>query len=191
MKENVLFVLILVCFAVFTFCSCSSRKSKLSEKIIEQPNWREVLKEKLPLIGHRNWIVITDMAYPLQAGDGIITLYANEPYLDVLKAVKEDIDSVPHVFAHVYRDKELTLIPESDVKGISDLRRKMDAISGSGVVYMPHEHLIAKLAEAQKMFTVIIIKTNLTIPYTTTFFQLDCKYWDAERQQRLDKAMEK
>jgi D-ribose pyranose/furanose isomerase RbsD len=165
-----LFVLILACFAVFTFCSCSSRKSKPSEKIIEQPSWREVLKEKLPLIGHRNWIVITDMAYPLQTGDGIITLYADEPYLNVLKAVKEDIDSVPHVFAHVYRDKELTLIPESDVKGISDLRRQMDSISGSGVVYMPHEHLIAKLAEAQKMFTVIIIKTNLTIPYTTTFF---------------------
>ena len=29
-------------------------------------NWQTVLQDKLPLLGHRNWIVITDMAYPLQ-----------------------------------------------------------------------------------------------------------------------------
>lgn len=33
---------------------------------MQNSDWQSKLQEKLPLLGHRNWIVITDMAYPLQ-----------------------------------------------------------------------------------------------------------------------------
>lgn len=153
--------------------------------------WDLQLSEKMPYLGHRNWIVIADMAYPLQSGSGITTLYADEPYPVVLQEVKRMIDKAPHVFAHVYRDKELGYISEDDMPGITSLRAEMDRICGDEVQRVPHEELIARLDEAGRLYNVVIIKTPLTLPYTTTFFQLDCAYWNGEQQKKLDEAMAK
>lgn len=154
-------------------------------------NWKEILSAKLPILGHRNWIVITDMAYPLQSGQGITTLFADEDYTQVLKTVKQAVDAAPHVFAHVYCDKELAYIPDADVPGIEALKKQMQQIVGNDLVELPHEEIISRLDESGRLFNVLIIKTPLTMPYTSLFFQLDCGYWDAERQQRLEKAMGK
>lgn len=151
----------------------------------------DLLNEKMPLLGHRNWIVITDMAYPLQSDKGITTLYINAPYTKILSTVKKSIDNAPHVFAHVYRDTELEYITENEVPGIKALVCEMNTITGSETKSILHEKLIHKLDEASKLFHILIIKTNLTMPYTSTFFELDCKYWDANRQEKLEKAMNK
>ena len=151
--------------------------------------WNLQLDQMMPTLGHRNWIVITDMAYPWQSGSGITTLFADEPYPAVLEEVKQMIDKAPHVFAHVYRDKELSYLTDDDVKGISSLRSEMDRICGDEVQSVPHEQLIARLDEAGRLYNVIIIKTPLTMPYTTTFFQLDCAYWNGDQQQKLDQKM--
>ena len=39
-------------------------------------NWEEVLKDRLQLYGHRNWLVIADSAYPAQSKQGIETIVA-------------------------------------------------------------------------------------------------------------------
>jgi hypothetical protein len=54
---------------------------------------------------------------------------------------------------------------------------------------LPHEEIISKLDQAGQTFRVLIIKTNLTIPYTSVFLQLDCAYWSAEAEQKLRGAM--
>jgi hypothetical protein len=41
---------------------------------------------------------------------------------------------------------------------------------------LPHEQIIGKLDEAGKVFKVLLIKTPLTLPYTSVFFQLECGY---------------
>lgn len=146
-------------------------------------SWRDIIAEKLPLLGHRNWIVVTDMAYPLQSKDGINTLYTDEPYEKVVKTVAEMIEKAPHIFAHIYRDRELEFLTEDMAPGVSEFR---NAVNTGNVSFVMHEELIARLDEASRMFNVIIIKTPLTIPYTSTFFELDCGYWDAERQNELE-----
>ena len=152
----------------------------------QEGDWKSKMEEMLPLLGHRNWIVIADMAYPLQSGEGIVTLYADQPYLDVLKTTVRMIDEAPHVFAHVYNDKEQEYITEDLVKGIDGLRSSIKEICGPEASSMMHEDLISRLDEAGKLFTVVIIKTPLTVPYTTTFLELDCDYWDAASQEKLD-----
>jgi hypothetical protein len=37
-------------------------------------NWQTKLHQQLPLLGHRNWILIVDSAYPLQVSPGIETI---------------------------------------------------------------------------------------------------------------------
>ena len=60
------------------------------------------------------------------------------------------------------------------------------------VVYVRLAHARrSDLDEAGTLYQVVIIKTPLAMPYTTTFFQLDCKYWNAAKQAKLDKAMGK
>ena len=43
--------------------------------------------------------------------------------------------------------------------------------------------------EAGKTFQVLVFKTNMTIPYTSVFIRLDCKYWTDEQEKRLREKM--
>jgi len=167
--------------------SCGSPAA--SPKVDAGEDWQSTLKDMLPLLGHRNWIVIADMAYPLQSGEGIVTLYADQPYLEVLRTTTDMIKEAPHVFAHVYNDKELDFLSEDMVKGIGELRSGIKEICGEDASSVMHEELISRLDEAGKLFTVVIIKTPLTVPYTTTFLELDCDYWTPSSQQVLDSLM--
>ena len=88
--------------ALTTGCRQASTPPPTSLSTLDDMNnWKEQLKEQLPYLGHRNWIVITDMAYPLQNSEGIQTLFAPESFETVVAELKAAVDKAPHVFAHV------------------------------------------------------------------------------------------
>ena len=60
---------------------------------------------------------------------------------------------------------------------------------GASAKELPHEQIIAKLDQVSQVFRVLIIKTELTIPYTTVFFELGCAYWPGDAEQSMRKAM--
>lgn len=156
----------------------------------EQGAWVQVLKERLPLYGHRNWIVIADSAFPDQSRDGIETVVAHENQLAVLRTVLNVLSGSRHVRPIVYTDQELPLVDEADAPGVSDYRDQLAGIlNGQAPSVLPHEQIIAKLDEVSKTFRVLIIKTTLTIPYTSVFLQLDCAYWGADAESRLRAKM--
>ena len=176
-------------FAQMLLSSCNPQQPACAESTDAATtcSWKNILQDKMPLLGHRNWIVITDMAYPLQAKDGITTLYANESYSEVLAAVKQIIDDSNHVYAHVYQDKELSYLTEDICPGIDSLKADMQkALNGATITPIDHEQLIARLDSVSNLFEVVIIKTSLTKPYASTFFELDCKYWDNQKQELLN-----
>ena len=151
-------------------------------------DWKNILKEKMSLLGHRNWIVVTDMAYPLQTNPGILTLYSDEPYEKTVAQVAKTVEEAPHVFAHIYLDSEQKKMSESLCKGWDDFQQRLgQSLNLDDVKYILHEDLILKLDQISKLYQVVIIKTPLTLPYTSTFFELDCGYWDAEREAQLRK----
>lgn len=151
-------------------------------------NWKSILKEKLPLLGHRNWIVVTDMAYPMQSNPGVLTVFADEPFNEVVSSVSKMIADAPHVFAHIYLDEEQHSMSETLCKGWDAYATELSsALDMSKVVYMLHEDLIRKLDEVSQLFNVVIIKTSLTIPYSSAFFELDCAYWDSTREAAIRK----
>lgn len=171
--------LLLLMLAGLSLFSCSPKER----------TWSDEFKSLLPILGHRNWIVVADMAYPLQSGDGITTIYADEDYLDVLAKVKESIDAAPHVYPHIWRDRELGFIDESLMPGIDATKAGIEKILGADAQSIDHEDLIKRLDEAGQFYKVVIIKTPLTIPYTTVFFELDCDYWNADKAAILDRKM--
>lgn len=172
-------VTLVAAFAVLaTLAGCSS--------------WRNTIKERLPEYGHRNWIVVADSAYPKQSAPGIETLYTGQGQLEVLKTVLDEIEKAPHVQAVVMLDAELDSVSEKDAPGVGLYRSHLkQLLKGKRVNVMKHEDIISKLDEGAKLFNILLLKTDMTLPYTSVFLQLDCGYWDAEREARLRKAFSK
>jgi hypothetical protein len=153
-------------------------------------SWRQTLDARLPYYGHRNWIVIADSAYPLQSGKGIETILSNEDQLETVQQVLNVLSTAKHVRPVVYNDKELSFVPESDAFGIGVYRHLLTGLfAQQKVTALPHEEIIHKLEEAAKSFHVLIIKTNMTLPYTSVFFELRAAYWSDEAEERLRKVM--
>ena len=158
--------------------------------IIAANNWQEKLRQELPLLGHRNWIVVADSAYPLQTAPGIETIYVNADPLAVVKGVLAELAKSKHVKPAIYTDAELKFVAETNAPGINAYRAGLSAVlTNQPVQVLPHEQIIAKLDEAGKTFKVLLIKTPLTKPYTSVFFQLECGYWNAAAEQQLREAM--
>ncbi len=148
--------------------------------------WKTILEERLPLFGHRNWIVVADSAYPAQSTNGIETIVSHEDHFEVLQMVLAALDHSKHVRPNVYLDKELPSLDENDAPGISQFREQLSVmLSERTVQSLPHEQIIAKLAQVSQSFRVLIIKTRLALPYTSVFMQLDCAYWSADAERRL------
>jgi L-fucose mutarotase/ribose pyranase (RbsD/FucU family) len=152
--------------------------------------WQNKLATELPVLGHRNWILIADSAYPAQGRAGIETIATGADQLQVVKAVLKAIDDTPHVRPNVYLDAEIDHVPQEDAPGIDRYRKQLAAmLKGLAVKKLAHEDLIAKLDEAAKTFRVLVLKTNLTLPYTSVFLELDCGYWNANAERKLRQAM--
>jgi L-fucose mutarotase/ribose pyranase (RbsD/FucU family) len=155
----------------------------------EEEDWEQQLEELLPLLGHRNWIVVADAAYPAQSNPGIDTAVVDCSQIEAVTRVFAAIGAQKHIRANVYVDTELAFVDEADAKGIASYRTQLESLLGSSASKLPHEEIIAKLDRSAEVFRILILKTNLTIPYTSVFFELDCGYWSAEAEQRLRALM--
>jgi len=152
--------------------------------------WKQTLSERLPYLGHRNWIVVVDAAYPAQISAGIETILCDESQEKVVKAVIDELAKTKHVRPVVFLDNELQYVGEKQAPGITDYRNALNGIlSKNKPEVLPHEKIISMLDEAGKTFKVILLKTRLTLPYTSVFFRLDCGYWTDEAEKELRKAI--
>ena len=160
-------------------------------------DWRARLNEELPLMGHRNWIAVVDSAYPLQISPGIETIETDSDQLDVVRRVLREVAETKHVRPVVFTDAELRAVPEDDAPGVTyyrdSLNHFLEQFNGGTleVQSAPHEEIISRLDEAGKTFHVLVLKTRMTIPYTSVFLRLDCGYWTDEQEKRLRERMGK
>jgi L-fucose mutarotase/ribose pyranase (RbsD/FucU family) len=152
----------------------------------QRSEWRARLQQELPLMGHRNWIAIVDSAYPLQVSPGVETIETNSDHLEVVRAVLDELAQARHVRPVIFTDAELEHVPESDAKGVTAYREALrNMLEGKQAQSLPHEQIISKLDEAGKTFHVLVLKSTMTIPYTSVFMRLDCGYWTDEQEKRL------
>jgi hypothetical protein len=153
-------------------------------------NWQKVLVERIPEYGHRNWIVVADSAYPAQAKQGIETVLADADQLHVVQFVMATLAKSKHVAPIIHTDRELKYLDDSVAPGIQAYRDQLFGLfKGANVLAEPHERIIQTLDQVSQTFRVLIIKTNMTLPYTSVFLQLDCAYWGADAEKGLRARM--
>lgn len=157
-----------------------------------KPDWETRLIKELPLLGHRNWIVVADAAYPVQSSAGIETAFARGEPVAVVRTVLARIAACGHLHANVFIDRELEFVSETDAPGIVRYRQQLDGLlRDTQPQSLPHEQIIARLDECARVFRVLILKTELSLPYTSVFLELGCGYWSAGAEERLRKTMRK
>ncbi len=153
-------------------------------------DWKAIVQNRLPLYGHRNWIVVSDSAFPAYSEPGIETIAVNEDLPSVLKYVAHAIAASRHVRATVFVDQELQFIDEHDYPGVTELRKQIAAqFAKHQVQTMPHADVMNKVDEAGKTFRILFIKTTSTIPYTSVFMRLDCGYLSDEGVRKIRAAL--
>ena len=179
---------ILITLVLISIISLSSCKKQINQKNM----WKEEFQQNLPFLGHRNWVLVVDKAFPLQSAAGMTVINTGEQLPIVLMEVMKDISASTHVKPIVYTDSELNFITQDLSPGVDELKKDIFAsLKGYEVNTILHEAVFAKLDEASKMFSVVVLKTETTIPYTSVFIQLDCSYWDANREKALREKMVK
>ena len=143
-------------------------------------------------MGHRNWILIVDSAYPLQTSPGVETIETNASQIEVTREVLKMVDRSIHVRPLVFMDAELPFVPEQDAAGANQYRKEIKTVLGDRqVTEVPHEKIINTVDESGRTFHVLVLKTTLTIPYTSVFLRLDCKYWSDAAETKMRAAMKK
>lgn len=148
--------------------------------------WQGTLGEQLSTLGHRNWIVVADAAYPSQVSLGVKTVYTGAQQLDVLSAVLSCLDNAGHVKPVVHMNAELDYVSETLAPGVDEHKAALQALlQRRPVIKTPHSQLISDLDAAGKTFEILVLKTDIKIPYTSVFIELDCGYWTAEKEAQL------
>jgi FHS family L-fucose permease-like MFS transporter len=158
--------------------------SKLKPRVASV--WEAALGRRLPLFGHRNWIVVVDSAYPAQSNTGIETIATGTGHIEVLEKTLKAIAECEHIRAKVLIDAELKLLTEEDAPGVTAYRHGLNQLLGDlNPGELDHDQIISKLDESGRSFRILIFKSTLTIPYTSVFLELDCGYWNADAERRL------
>jgi hypothetical protein len=152
--------------------------------------WRQAVEQEMPLLGHRNWILVVDSAYPLQTSPGIETIDTGSEHLEVVRDVLYAINRSAHVRPVIEMDAELPYVSDEDAPGAGRYRTDIaDLIRGYPTSALPHEKILAQVDDVSREFHVLVLKTRMTIPYTSVFIRLDCRYWSGDAEQRLRARM--
>jgi D-ribose pyranose/furanose isomerase RbsD len=152
--------------------------------------WEQKLAQGLPALGHRNWLVVADSAFPPQISPGIEVIVSGEDHFAVLEKVLKAVDASKHLRPRIYLDKELSHVTEDLAPGIDACRQRLDGmLRGRDVSPVLHEELIARLDQVARTFRILMIKTSLTLPYTSVFMELDCGYWKPDSEAKMRERM--
>jgi len=173
--------------------SIAQQGTKTDQLMKEQNrNWKEVVENDLNMLGHRNWILVVDKAFPEQSTPGMKYLYIEQELLPTMEYLLQLLDQSTHIRPVIYRDQELEFITESQVKGIAAFKAAARQVLGDRPIEtLLHEDVFSLLDESAELFKVLVIKTNTVLPYTSFFLQLDCAYWGPEQETILREKMKR
>lgn len=156
----------------------------------ETISWQDEFQQNLHLLGHRNWVLVVDKAFPLQSAQGMTIINTDDDLPAVLQHVVQSISVSKHVKPIVYTDSEFAYITEDLAPGVDSLRTIITkSLMNYKLNTLLHNDVFAKLNAASNLFEVLVLKTESTIPYSSVFMELDCAYWDAEKEQKLRSLM--
>ena len=152
--------------------------------------WQKRFKDLIPMLGHRNWILVVDGAYPLQSSAAMEVISTGDTLPSVLGEVMNEIGSAKHIRPIIYKDIELDVLSDELCPGVDQLKIEIhDKLAGFSVQDILHDDVFSKLDKASQLFSILVLKTDCCIPYSSIFIELDCGYWSANQEAQLRDKM--
>mgnify|MGYP000075281304 FL=1 len=156
----------------------------------DQP-WHEAVKQQAGQLGYRNWIVIAEASFPAQNRPGVRQVSASGDVPEVLDYVLKSLEQSENVRPQLYVTRELRSVENDFAPGIDDHRKRLQgALHGHDTTELDQQSLLTLLADANRSFDVLVIRTNTALPYTSVFLELQPAYWDADSEGRLRDRIE-
>lgn len=157
----------------------------------DESPWKSAVNRQTGQLGYRNWIVVAEASFPAFARTGVRQVPANVEIPVALDYVLQAIDQTQHVKPNICLTRELRSMSNDSAPGIDELRMKLkESLHGMETTSLEQESLMTLLADANRSFDVLIIRTKSTLPYSSVFIELQPGYWDAEAEQKLRERME-
>ncbi|WP_316814508.1 hypothetical protein [Pedobacter nyackensis] len=148
--------------------------------------WQDSVQQQLPLLGHRNWILIVDKAYPAPNNPDITVINTGASMIDVVRTVDGMLAGQSHIRPIIYQDSEFNYLDEKLVPGIGSYRKEIEQVWAKRQIQeIPHGEIFKKIDEASRLFKVVVLKTESLLPYTSVFMELDCGYWNTKKEDTL------
>jgi hypothetical protein len=114
-------------------------------------------------------------------------------HLDVLAHVMAYLRASPAVRPLIALDEEFRFVPDDHAPGATrlyaEVLKLLDGQSHEPIRRELHATLLAEVNALARDYSVIVIKTNGTIPYSSIFLTLECGYWTAEDEAVLRQTM--
>jgi hypothetical protein len=152
-------------------------------------SWETSLDNMMPLLGHRNWILVVDKAFPAESAPGIETIYTNEDQFTVIKYTLRQINATSHVRPVIYTDREFQYVPAQYARGVVAYRDSLQKLLGPATLTMLHDSVFTRIDAASRLFKVIVLKTTDTIAYSSVYVNLGCAYWGDAAERYLRDSM--
>lgn len=154
--------------------------------------WLGTIRNELGYLGARNWVVISEAAFPIQSRQGLRVIRLDADIPDVLEGVEDVIEEKHHVKPRVYVTAEFENVPYDYAPGVRAHKKRLEeALHGRETMRLDNDMLMRLLNDTSKTYRVLVIKTRTALPYSTVFIELGSGYWDAESESVLRQNIEK
>ena len=203
MSQNTwMYLLFSLFFWLLSSCSITTRNTEAEEiqkpvlialpPEIEQkpPSWKESLQSAVADLGAKNWIVVTEKAFPIPEAEGVQVVHADAELPEALLEVFDSIESEGHIWPRIYNLREFKHLEEDYAPGVGKLRTQKEQVFAGRKM----QEITARTANliflaAVKKYRVLIVKTESAYPYSSVYMELDSGYWNGVSEDALRAAM--
>jgi D-ribose pyranose/furanose isomerase RbsD len=153
--------------------------------------WHDAVKQHAEQLGYRNWIVIAEASFPAENRPGVRQINANGDIPEVLDYVLKTLEQSENLRPEVYVTRELRSVENDFAPGIDEHRKRLrSSLHGHETTELDQQSLLTLLADANRSFDVLVIRTSTALPYSSVFLELKPAYWDADSEERLRSKMQ-
>ena len=171
---------LLILFGLSLLISCVQPSSP------QNSAWRSLVRQEVNALGYGNTIVVADASYPYQNIDGFRTITVPEETPEVIAHILESINEKQHLKPDFYVSSELRAIMNNQAPGIDLYRYQLaSALKDYPIRELENSLLTSMSSENAKQYTVLVIKTETTLPYSAVYLELDSGYWNNNSEQAL------
>lgn len=156
----------------------------------ELPGWALPLERQLSALGYQNWIILAEASYPVVSKRGFRTVVVDAEVPEVLEYLVGYFERSENLKPSYSTARELPYVSNHSAPGIAAFRGKLkSAFKGTEVREADHRSLGLMADRQSQDFSVLVIKTKTSLPYSNVFIELDSAYWDSEFEDELRSEM--